>query len=78
MSSFDLFTYFQEDLVLQKSWWVNGTNYGRTSEDWVKLQDKNKAEGLKILQKDAIARGLPEEEGTKHWYRWVMPIYCTR
>lgn len=69
MASFDLLTYFQEDLILQKSWWVNGRNYARTSEDWVKLQDLHRTEGLKILQKDAVARGLPEEEGTKSWYR---------
>jgi hypothetical protein len=69
MASFDLLTYFQDYLVLQQSWWVNGRNYGQTSEDWVKLQDLHKSEGMKILEEDAVARGLPRSEGTKMWYR---------
>lgn len=70
MPSFDLFTYFQDYLVLQQSWWINGRNYGQTSEDWVKLQDLHRAEGMKILEEDAVARGLPRSEGTKMWYRF--------
>lgn len=70
MPSFDLFTYFQDYLVLQQSWWVNGKNYGQTSEDWLVLQDAHRTEGLKILQDDATRRGLPVEEGTKAWYRF--------
>ena len=80
MPSFDLFTYFQDYLVLQQSWWVNGKHYGQTSEDWLGLQDAHKAEGLRILQDDAVVRGLPAVEGTKAWYRFVMnaafsPLY---
>ncbi|CAG7846957.1 (S)-coclaurine N-methyltransferase Short=TfCNMT [Serendipita indica DSM 11827] len=70
MPSFDLFTYFQDYLVLRRSWWVNGRNYGQTSEDWVKCQDQHKAEGIKILEEDAVKRGLPREEGRRHWYRF--------
>ena len=72
MPSFDLFTYFQDRLVLQQSWWINGKHYGQTSEDWLLLQDAHQAEGMKILQDDAVARGLPALEGTKAWYRSVM------
>lgn len=71
MPSFDLFTYFQDYLVLKKSWWISGVNYGRTSEDWLRLQDANRDEGMRVLQEDAAARGLPKEEGTKTWYRLV-------
>jgi hypothetical protein len=34
-------TYFQSDVTLVKSWYVPGTHYSRTCEDWIKLQDKN-------------------------------------
>jgi cyclopropane fatty-acyl-phospholipid synthase-like methyltransferase len=30
MPSADLFFYFQEDVVLEKVWWLSGTNYART------------------------------------------------
>jgi hypothetical protein len=28
-------------LTLLRTWYVSGTNYSRTLEDWLKLQDKN-------------------------------------
>ncbi|KAF5385848.1 hypothetical protein D9615_002260 [Tricholomella constricta] len=34
-------TYFQSDLTLTRSWYINGMHYSRTLEDWLKLQDKN-------------------------------------
>lgn len=43
MPSFDLFSYFQTDLTLQKSWFINGKHYGRTCEDWLKKQDAGKS-----------------------------------
>lgn len=33
--------YFQSDLTLVRSWYLSGTNYSRTLEHWLKLQDKN-------------------------------------
>ena len=41
MPSFDLFTYFQRDLTLERSWWLNGNHYAQTLEAWLKLQDKH-------------------------------------
>lgn len=32
MPSRDLFLYFQDDLKIQKQWWVSGTNYQKTLE----------------------------------------------
>ena len=65
MPSFDLFTYFQKDLTLLRSTYLNGTHYGRTLEAWLKLQDKNSKEGLRIL-----TEALGEEEGRKTFYRF--------
>lgn len=65
MPSFDLFTYFQEDLVLRNSWFLNGTHYARTLESWLKLQDKNGKEGMRML-----IEGMGEEEGRKTFYRF--------
>ncbi|KAG8809376.1 hypothetical protein FRC17_003474 [Serendipita sp. 399] len=70
MPSFDLFTYFQDHLILKKSWWINGKHYAKTSEDWVKCQDQNKEKGMRILEDDAMHRGLDKLEGRRSWYRF--------
>ena len=65
MPSLDLFTYFQRDLVLLHSSFLNGTHYSRTLRAWLDLQDKHSKEGLKIL---TDAMGV--EEGSKTFYRF--------
>lgn len=41
MPSDDLFYFFQEHLVIDEHWRVNGRNYGLTSEAWLKNMDSN-------------------------------------
>jgi len=69
MPSHDTLAYFQSDLTIIRSWWINGGHYGRTSEDWLKNQDRNAKEGIAELERAAVARGLPAEEGRKTFYR---------
>lgn len=65
--------YFQSDLTLIRSWYLNGKHYSRTLEDWLRRQDRNKKEGLDELERDAEAKGLAAEEGRKAFYRSVIP-----
>ncbi len=58
-------SYFQSDLTLLRSWFVNGKNYAHTLEDWLKLQDKNRRRGLEVLENDAVSKGLSREEGRR-------------
>jgi len=49
MPSDDLLLYFQKDLKIENHWIVNGTHYGKTSEDWLKILDKNAAYAKRVF-----------------------------
>lgn len=66
-------TYFQSDLILERSWFINGHHYAHSLEDWLKRLDKHAKEARKILENDAELKGLPKTEGRKMFYRWVCP-----
>jgi hypothetical protein len=61
--------YFQSDLTLIRSWYLDGRHYSRTLEDWLQRQDRNALSGLTELENDAQARGLSKQEGRKAFYR---------
>ena len=63
--------YFQDDLTLVRSWYINGKHYSRTAEDWLKQQDRNAAVGIAELETSAEAQGLGKDHGRKMFYRYV-------
>ncbi|KAJ7497735.1 S-adenosyl-L-methionine-dependent methyltransferase [Mycena latifolia] len=78
MMSHDLLLYFQSDLTLVRSWYIPGTHYSRSLEDWIKLQDKNAKAGLKVLREDAAAKGRSMEEATATFHRFrVFYMACS-
>ncbi|KII92175.1 hypothetical protein PLICRDRAFT_36965 [Plicaturopsis crispa FD-325 SS-3] len=78
MPSHDLLLYFQSDLTLIRSWYLDGRHYSRTLEDWLKRQDKNAKEGLRELEADAAAKGVSKEEARKAFYRFrVFYVACS-
>lgn len=42
MPSNDLLFYFNDDLVKEQQWLINGTNYRKTSEAWLSNMDENR------------------------------------
>ena len=77
MPSFDLFTYFQTSLTLQRSWWLNGKHYGKTCEDWLVKQDRERKAWIGSGREGELVTGgkkgevgkKREEEGKKTFYR---------
>jgi cyclopropane-fatty-acyl-phospholipid synthase len=51
MPSHTLLKSFQQHLVLEASWIVNGRHYGRTSNAWLKKMDDNTATIRPIFEK---------------------------
>ena len=49
MPSHDIFSYFEEDLVVQQSWKINGSHYARTCNLWLENHYKNKKTILDIF-----------------------------
>ncbi|KIJ49480.1 hypothetical protein M422DRAFT_27845 [Sphaerobolus stellatus SS14] len=70
MASHDLLLHFQSDVSLVQSWWVNGKHYGRTSEEWLKMQDRNIKTSIQNLEKDAKMKAMDKEEGRKAFFRF--------
>ncbi|KAF8608758.1 S-adenosyl-L-methionine-dependent methyltransferase [Ceratobasidium sp. AG-I] len=70
MPSLDLFTFFQADLELKRTWFINGRHYGQTSEHWLQLQDANRTAAIAELERDAQAKGFDAVEGHKAYYRF--------
>ncbi|KAG6040562.1 hypothetical protein E4U41_000137 [Claviceps citrina] len=67
MPSADLLLYFQKELHIKKQWWVNGTHYSKTCEDWLSSMTANKK---------AMWPHLVETYGDKAaatwYYRWQI------
>lgn len=46
----DLFLHFQDDLVVEDHWKVDGTHYGKTAEAWLKNTDAHRREILEVFE----------------------------
>jgi cyclopropane-fatty-acyl-phospholipid synthase len=50
MPSFDLLEHFRPVVQVERSWWLPGHHYQRTSNDWLRRLDGHRPELLAILQ----------------------------
>lgn len=67
MPSENLLLHFQDDVVVEKQWWVSGTHYERTANHWLAGMDAARAPILDIFR-DSDYRDTPEI-----WFqRWRM------
>ena len=49
MPSHDIFSYFENDLIVEQSWKVNGSHYAKTCNQWLQNHYKNKKTILDIF-----------------------------
>jgi cyclopropane-fatty-acyl-phospholipid synthase len=61
MPSFDWFSRFADDLVVEQQWAVNGTHYSRTLEAWLENLDRRRGE---------LKRLFPAEDAARMLQRW--------
>ena len=70
MPSHDIFSYFSE-FEVKKTWKVNGTQYTRTLDEWLKIHDHSKQKIMSIFQDHY-------ENPSIHFYRWrLFYIACS-
>lgn len=67
MPSNHLLLYFNQHLTAANHWVVNGTNYAKTSEAWLKNMDAHKKEIMPILMETYGA-----DQALKWWVYWRL------
>jgi cyclopropane-fatty-acyl-phospholipid synthase len=67
MPSDDLMFYFNDDLLVEKHWHVNGTHYGKTSEAWLKNMDAHKKEIMPLFEQT-----YGKDQAVKWWVYWRL------
>ncbi len=67
MPSFDLFKRFDNDLAVEKRWWVSGRHYERTANDWLRHMDSAEESIMEVF------RATYGDADARIWFaRWRM------
>jgi cyclopropane fatty-acyl-phospholipid synthase-like methyltransferase len=67
MPSSDLMLYFQDDLRIQKHWWLSGNHYSKTNRDWLKNFIANRKETWPHL-----VENYGEQNASTWFNRWQL------
>lgn len=67
MPSDDLMFYFNDDMIVEKHWHVNGTHYGKTSEAWLKNMDEHKERIMPLFEQT-----YGKSQAVKWWVYWRL------
>jgi len=67
MPTDDLLLHFQDDLILEGHWRINGLHYARTLNAWLARMNENKAQVLPVLSST-----YGEADCTRWWVNWKL------
>jgi cyclopropane-fatty-acyl-phospholipid synthase len=67
MPAHDLFLEFDDDLVAEERWWLNGEHYARTLEDWLRSYDA-RSEAIRPI----LAATYGPEAEARWWADWRL------
>lgn len=72
MPSADLLLYFQQDLRVERQWWVSGQHYAKTCEDWLSKMNASRSEIWPHLEET-----YGEGDVARWFHRWqVFYLAC--
>jgi cyclopropane-fatty-acyl-phospholipid synthase len=71
MPSESLFLHFQDDLRVAQQWWVNGTHYERTSNQWLAALDAARDKIMPVLTE---AYGVQAAVWLQRWRMFYMAV----
>ena len=71
MPSARLLAEFQDDLRLEQQWWIDGTHYERTANDWLAGMDAARGEILRVFQ---AAYGDAAPVWVQRWRMFYMAV----
>jgi cyclopropane-fatty-acyl-phospholipid synthase len=74
MPSHEMVARFQEDMLLQDSWAIPGTEYARTLEAWLNRLDAHRERALEALRRS----GLSAREARATLARWRLFLLSTQ
>jgi cyclopropane-fatty-acyl-phospholipid synthase len=66
MPSFDLFRHFDDDLVVEEDWAVDGTHYAKTAQAWRENLEVRRPEVMPVL------RDTYGEDADRWFHRWRL------
>ena len=73
MPSTNLFSYFNQDLVIVNQWLINGTHYSKTSEAWLERMTSNRNEIIPLFEKT-----YGKQAALKWWVYWrIFYMACS-
>ncbi len=71
MPSFDLFKRFDDDIAVEKRWWISGRHYERTANDWLRHMDAAEAKIMEVLDE---AYGADAKRWFQRWRMFYMAV----
>ncbi len=69
MPSFDIFEQAAPSMMVERKWWINGTHYERTLEDWCALLDNRKAVVTELFMNQY---GESKKDAHRRIQKWRM------